>query len=106
MLLHRSAVRGGFAPLARRNTVGRGAPLHRTAVPLPMEAQSARRGTDDECQRKRESCNPSSSPEAEPAANKQRLVAESAGPFGAPHSLAPVQSDGGGFQLRRAFQVT
>ena len=49
--------------------------------------------------------NPLPDSQAEPAEDEQGLVAESAGPLGAPPPLAPVQSDGRGLQLRGTVQV-
>ena len=48
---------------------------------------------------------PSPTPKTRPAEDEQGLVAESAGPLGAPPPLAPVQSDGGGLRLRGGVQV-
>ena len=48
---------------------------------------------------------PSPTPKRTRPRTNQRLVAEPAGPLGAPPPLAPVQSDGRGLQLRRTVQV-
>ena len=48
---------------------------------------------------------PAPTPKTEPAADEQGLVAESARPFGPPHALAPVQSDGRGLRLRGEVRV-
>ena len=47
---------------------------------------------------------PSPTPKRDSAQDEQGLVAEPAGPLGAPPALAPVQSDGRGLQLRGGVQ--
>src|SRR5690606_19226301 len=60
----------------------------------------ARQERDHEHQRERESGHPVPSAEGAPAENQPRLVAEPAGPLGAPPAFALLESDGGRLRLR------
>src|SRR5918993_5084749 len=64
-----------------------------------------RQGTHPKRQREREPRNSLADSQDQPAEDEQGLVAESAGPLGAPPPLPPVESDARGLRLRGGVQI-